>query len=113
MVLFQKLPSDPDWPGIAYIRALLLPRISMRRYSLNPPYGPPPRHHRLDDQFRATDEAVDGRLPSGAYLPVPLPDRDTALRPANTLDVHKRINQIREHLKAWHNNAYPVVHGAT
>ena len=46
----------------------------MRRYSLNPPYGPPPRHHRLDDQFRATDEAADGRLPSGAYLPVPLPD---------------------------------------
>ena len=80
------------------------------RYSLNPPYGPPPQHYRLDDQFRATDEPVDGRLPSGAYLPVPLADHDTAPQPADTLDVHKRINQIRDHVASWRNSSYPGVH---
>ena len=80
------------------------------RHSLNPPYAPPPRHYRLDDQFRAAEEPVNGRLPSGAYLPVPLADRNTAPQPADTLDVHKRINQIRRHVETWRKRAYPGVH---
>ena len=73
------------------------------RYSLNPPYGPPSQHYCLDDQFRAAAEPVDGRLPSGAYLPVPLADHDTAPQPADTFDLHKRINQsVRLHKsKRW------------
>ena len=80
------------------------------RLSLNPPYSPPPRHYQLDDQFRATEEPVNGRLPSGAYLPVPLADRNTAPQPADTLDVHKRINQVRRYVETWRKRAYPGVH---
>ena len=78
--------------------------------SLNEPYQPPPLHFVLDDRFRATNEQVNGRLPSGAYLPVPLADRDATPQGADSLDVHARINRIRELIQPWRDGGYPGIH---
>ena len=64
----------------------------------------------LDDRFRATDRLVKGRLPSGAYLPVPLADQDATPQGADSLEVHARINRIRSLIRRWRDNGFPGIH---
>ena len=43
-------------------------------------------------------------------MPVPLADRDVNPAPADTLEVHRRINRIRELVSKWRNQSYPGAH---
>ena len=71
---------------------------------------PPPQHFALDDRNRATNEQVNGRLPSGAYLPVPLADRDATRQGADSLVGHEHINRIRDLIQPWRDGGNPGIH---
>ena len=81
---------------------------------LGSPWERPARHWRLDPQFRATEECVAGRRPSGAYLPAPLPERPGALLPpATDLPPHRRVNRIRDRVDDWRARKWCGVSAAT
>ena len=74
---------------------------------LNRPWDPPSRHWQLDSDFRQTGQVVDGRRPSGADQPVPLPKKGLVYQLAPLgLDArdrvpHKMVNEIREAVRDW------------
>lgn len=77
---------------------------------LNDPWAAPQRHWRLDLDFRATDELVEGRRPSGDYLPVPLPGTDPKLPlTAAELPPHALVNRIRAAVDDWRARSRPGV----
>lgn len=81
---------------------------------LNDPWSPPGRHWRLDAKFRATDEIVEGRRKSGAYLPVPLPGPDPTLPlTAAELPPHALVNRVRAAVDAWRAAGRPGLSAAT
>lgn len=81
---------------------------------LNDPWSAPAKHWRLDTKFRATDEIVEGRRKSGAYLPVPLPGPDRTLPlTAAELPPHALVNRVRTEVDAWRAAGRPGVSAAT
>ena len=81
---------------------------------LNNPYEFPKHHWRLDENFRAIDEKLLGRRPSGAYLSVPNPQTETDVEPLISAEAtaqktapHPIINRIREEVSEWKAAGYP------
>ena len=74
---------------------------------INRPYGTPDFHWELDSHFRATDRKTAGRRPSGAYLSVPVAERDIAPgTSAAQTEPHPQINRIREEIASWRAAGY-------
>lgn len=69
-------------------------------------------------EFRASAPVVEGRRPSGAYLPVPKPSKRRSVglnlggdqQSCSMIEPHVRINRIRDAVQAWRDAGYP---GAT
>lgn len=85
-------------------------RSSRENPILNDPWSEPRRHWRLDRNFRATDELVEGRRRSGDYLPVPLPGSHPKLPlTAAELPPHALVNRIRAAVDDWRARGRPGV----
>ena len=81
---------------------------------LNSPYQAPTQHWKLDERFRQTEVALDGRRPSGAYLSVPMArGGEAADVPALDIEPHARINRIRDQVEQWRSDGYPGASRAT
>ena len=85
---------------------------------INSPYDPPDWHWSLDDSFRACAPAVEGRRPSGAYLPVPRPrskvqSLDFTDESCQDIEPHRQINAIRAAVEQWRADGYPGARPST
>lgn len=78
---------------------------------LNSPYQPPSRHWELNQKtFRMTEEVLEGRRKSGAYLPVPVhSDANPDPQSSENTEPHLLINHIREEVDKWHADGWPGV----
>lgn len=85
----------------------------VHRPILNTPYESPEFHWELEEQtFRARNVVMEGRRPSGAYLPVPKAGDGTLLGASTSINVepHATINELRECVAEWRKEGWP---GAT
>ena len=76
---------------------------------LNNPYEAPREYWKLDASGRATCELVKGRRPSAPYPTVPVAGGKPRQPPKAELDMHRRINRIRERVDAWRLDGYPGI----
>jgi len=85
---------------------------------LNGPYDAPTRHWRFDDTG-ILDEVVQGRRPSGYFVPVPQARRQTAQLVIETdwtldrLTANDLVNQIRARVDFWRRQGRPSLTGTT
>ena len=85
---------------------------------LNGPYAPPTRHWLFDDSG-ITNKIVDGRRPSGYFVPVPQARRQTAQLSIETdwtrdrLKPNDLVNQIRGRVDLWRRQGRPNLTATT
>ena len=76
---------------------------------LNSPYERPTKHWMLNDRGTATGELGEGRRPSAPYPTVPRAGGRTRRVTQAELEMHDRINIIRERVEAWRVAGYPGI----
>lgn len=80
------------------------------KHILNTPYQYPARYWQLDEKTqRSLDKVVEGRRPSGEYLPVPKdrPDEELLnLDAAVQVPPYTTINEIRKYVKEWRESGW-------
>ena len=90
---------------------------------LDHPYVEPRQYWKLDDKYRATDEIIEGRRPSGSYMrinesiggAIPKSEKSSSVLAKSAEDVapHPTINEIRGIVGAWRRHGYPGTTQAT
>lgn len=76
---------------------------------LNNPYDQPTKHWMLNDRGTATGELGEGRRPSAPYPTVPRAGGRPRKVSKAELQMHDRINLIREKVEAWRTAGYPGI----
>ena len=76
---------------------------------LNSPYKRPTKHWKLNDRGTATGELGEGRRPSAPYPTVPRAGGRPRRVTQAELEMHDRINLIRERVEAWRAAGYPGI----